>query len=348
MSVNAMSQLEDIHSMLASGHRSIQIERHTLVLWGLAAAFLILAIPVLFAPEFFDVRWHRILGQNIFIIVALVAVGVLDFKLTQRARAQRNEILSFVQRQLTKVWWLLVGLAVVINIGMNFFGGGYIFLAVAMLIAGIALYVQGLFSQQMLCWVGVMMIALGLLSVALKIPHPEMKWLAASVFGLGFPAVGWLFNRSDLRLNMARRVIVSFVWLGIVVAPAIMAYQTTKHTLAPDLPILSLQQYMELPAPDTLAAQVVRLPAGTVIPINVQISGDVLEGTTRGTLAMTLSRDLELVISGDILEGRFRVEDGVWKQRRYNYRLRSIKREVTVSKEQGPQVNIQMRISTNN
>ncbi|MFV2058780.1 MAG: hypothetical protein ACC707_20145 [Thiohalomonadales bacterium] len=344
--INTLNQLDDIHSMLSSGHRSFRLERHTLVLWGVAAAILILAIPALFEPELFDARWQRMLGQNSVIVFVLLGVGVLDFKLTRRARAQRNETVSFVQQQLTKVWWLLVGLAVVINIGMNFFGGGYIFLAVAMLITGIALYVQGLFSQQLLCWVGVMMIMLGLLSVALKIPHAEMQWLAASVFGLGLPAIGWLFTRPDIRLNMQRRLLVSVLWLAIVVAPALLAYSFSKNTLDPNLPILSLQQYRQSAEP--LTAQVIRLPAGSVIPLHVQISGDVLEGTVQGTLDMKLSRNVELVVEDNKLEGRFRIDDGVWKQRLYNYRVRAIKRDMRVTKEEGIQANMHLRISTNN
>jgi hypothetical protein len=345
---SAQSQLEDIHSMLASGHHSIQLERHTLILWGVAAAFLILAVPAIFAPEYFDLRWHRAVAQNIFMSVLLITVGVVDYKLTRRIRAQRNESLSFVQRQLTKVWWLLVGLIVVINLGMNFFGGGYIFFAVALVIAGLALYIQGLFSQQMLCWVGGMMMVVGLASVALKIPHPEMKWLAASVFGLGLPAVAWLIHRPRSQWTLPRRLIVSTLWLTMVIAPASVAYQLTKNTEAPNLPVVSLQQYMEASSSDGVKRQVVRLPAGTAIPINVDINGDILDGTTSGTLVMTLSQDLQLVIEDNKPNARFRVGDGLWKHRRYNYRLREFKNEMTVTKEHGPQINLQMQISTNN
>ncbi|WP_455209753.1 hypothetical protein [Kaarinaea lacus] len=346
--VSAQSQLDDIHSMLASGHHSIQLERHTLILWGVAAAFLILAVPVLFAPEYFEFRWQRAVAQNLFMSVLLIIVGTVDYKLTRRIRAKRNESFSFVQRQLTKVWWMLVGLIVIINLGMNFFGGGYIFFAVALVIAGLAMYIQGLFSQQILCWVGFMMMAVGLASVALKIPYPEMKWLAASVFGLGLPAVAWLIHRPRTQWTMPLRLIVSALWLAMVVTPASVAYQLTKDSEAPNLPVVSLQQFMQDTSSDAAKRQVVRLPAGTAIPINVDIEGDILDGTTTGTLVMTLSEDLELIIENNKPNARFRVGDGVWKHRRYNYRLREYKNEMTVSKENGPQINLQMQISTNN
>lgn len=348
MSVNAKNQLEDIHSMLASGHRSFLMERHTLILWGLAGALLILIVPVLFAPEHFDLRWHRMVLQNLFIASVLVVTGVLDFKLTRRVRAQRNESLSFVQRQLSKVWWLLVGLVVVINIGMNFFGGGYIFFAVMLMITGLALYIQGLFSQQMLCWVGVMMMVVGLFSVALKIPHPVMQWLAASVLGLGLPAVAWMIHRPCSQWSMSRRLTVSLLWLAIVITPATVAYQLSITTGAPDLPTVSLQQYMKSSSSGEAEPQVVYLPAGTVIPVSIDIGGDILEGHSTGTLDMILSRDLELIIEDDKPAARFRVDGGVWKHRLYNYRMQRTKSDVTVTREHGPRVSVQMQISTSN
>ena len=45
--------------------------------------------------------------------------------------------------QLTKVWWLLVGLIVVISIGMNLFGGGYLFYGIVLALMGLAFYIHG-------------------------------------------------------------------------------------------------------------------------------------------------------------------------------------------------------------
>ena len=92
----------------------------------------------------------------------------------------------------------------------------------------------------------------------------------------------------------------------------------------------------------------VRLPAGTTIPVNVDIKGDVLDGSTGGTLVMTLSRDLVLIIEDNKPKDLFRVGDGEWKHKLYNYRIRDFKNEVTVTKEHGPRINLHMRISTNN
>ena len=101
-------------------------------------------------------------------------------------------------------------------------------------------------------------------------------------------------------------------------------------------------------ASDATQAQVVRLPAGTTIPINVDINGDVLDGTTTGTLIMRLSEDLELIVKDNKPQSRFRVGEGEWKHRRYNYRIRDFKREISITREEGPRIDMQMRISTNN
>lgn len=110
MRYEAAVKIEDIHSMMSSGHRSINIERHTLILWGLAGALLILVVNKLFTPDYIATLWQRTFFSNIFIASVLFLVAILDFRLTQRKREDREETISFVQIQLYKVWWLVVAL----------------------------------------------------------------------------------------------------------------------------------------------------------------------------------------------------------------------------------------------
>lgn len=132
MEVNSLNggrgQLQAIQEMLVSGHASVRMERHTFILWGLAAGGLILLVPRLFSMEQFSDQTQRMWFQNAFISLVLVGVGVLDTVWTWRIRQRRDETLSFIQRQVTKLWWLLIALVVVINIGMNLYGGGYFLL----------------------------------------------------------------------------------------------------------------------------------------------------------------------------------------------------------------------------
>ena len=126
---HAADQIKSIHAMMSNGHRSVRMERHTLVLWGLAGALLIVMMRLFFPPENFDVKWHRTLVVNAISIVVLVSVAIWDFRLTRRSREARDETVSFVQIQLTKVWWSIVALIILIQLGMSFFGGGYLFFA---------------------------------------------------------------------------------------------------------------------------------------------------------------------------------------------------------------------------
>ena len=144
MQDHAAGQIEAIHSMLATGHHSVRLERHSLILWGLTAASLIILINAVITPERFPIQWQRSLFSNSFITLVVTTIAFLDFRLTKLKRESRDEIVSFVQIQLTKVWWFLLGLIILINIGMGFFGGGYLFYPIMIILVGLGLYIQGL------------------------------------------------------------------------------------------------------------------------------------------------------------------------------------------------------------
>ncbi len=346
MSTTAVSQLEAIHAMLASGHRSIRMERHSLILWGVAAAFLIVATEAVFTPARLPLEWQRSLAANLFIAAVLVVVGVWDYRLTRRARLLRNETLSFVQRQITKVWWLLLGLIVVLNLGMNFFGGGYMIFGVVLLLMGIALYVHGLFSVALLAWVGIALIALGLGSVALKFSYPAMKYLAASVFGLGFPALGLVLSYPVLHAHPARRAGLLLGWLLLALAPAALAYQFGRSAGDPHRSAVALAAYMQ--GAPVAGEAVVRLAAGTVVPVYVTVTGDVLAGEAEGTIPLRLARDLEVAVADGIPDGRFRVAGEAWKASIYNFRVRDFQRTTSLTRETGPDIAVRLRLSTDN
>jgi len=181
----ASEQILAIHEMMSSGHRSVFMERHTLILWGLAAAVLILFIGSVITPEGFPETWMRAMVSTSIIGFVLALVGYFDFRLVRRAREERDESISFVQLQITKVWWLLISLTVLINLAMHFFGGGYLFYSLLLILMGLALYFHGLFSKQMLSYAGIMMIVLGLASIALHLPFTMIEWITVFCFGLG-------------------------------------------------------------------------------------------------------------------------------------------------------------------
>lgn len=342
------AQLDAIHAMLASGHRSVHMERHTLILWGLAAAGLILAATAIFTPTRFPVTWVRAFATTGFTASALAVVAYLDFVLTRRYRVSRAESISFVQMQLTKIWWLMLGLIVVLNLGMHFFGGGYMFYSLVLILMGLALYIHGLFSRQMLALAGMMMITLGLLCIGLRLPFKAIEWLTVCCFGLGWPALGLTLNWPHLNQSRWYRLSFSLAWLLLVSLPAYAIYQWGSHEDVPAVKPISLATFMHQPELTNGKAQVVTLPAGSTVPLHVEITGDVLAGTNTTTLPIRLSKPLEISIKDSRPDGRFRIGDENWKRYTYNYRIRNFSLHSSLDPKHGPQVSLKLYISTNN
>lgn len=347
-STQASAQIDAIHAMLASGHRSVQMERHTLILWGLTAAGLILTATAIFTPERFPVTWIRALATTGYIATVLAVVAYLDVHLTRRRRDLRAESISFVQQQLTKIWWLLLGLIVVINLGMHFYGGGYMFYSLVLILMGLALYIHGLFSRQMLALAGIMMILLGLLCIGLRLPFKAIEWLTVFCFGLGWPLLGLSLDTAFLNRSWRHRMAFSLGWLLLVTTPAFAIYRWGALEEAPATKPVSLSAYMQQAQPNPGTQQVVTLPAGSTIPLKVDVSGDVLAGTNTTTLPMVLSQPLEISLKGTRPDGRFRVGDGPWKRYVYNYRIRDFSMLSSLDPVNGPQVKLKLYISTNN
>jgi len=342
MSTNTGEQLEAIHSMMASGHRSVRMERHTLLLWGLGIAFLITVTGYIFTLERFPVIWQRITLTNFFIVTVLIMIGIWDFRLTLRVRRNQDETLSFVQMQLTKVWWILIIFLVMVNIGTNIFGGEPIFFGVLLGLTGLALYIQGLFSKQMLSWIGVMMIIIGVVMVILGVPFPMQEWLAAGVFGIGFPLLAFMLDKTELKHPINRRIIATGIWLIVVTVPSILVYQWEISNVNPLIPEISLNDYkVQTTSTDT---QVVRIPAGFTVPIQLDLVGNLIEDTNSITIPFKLSKSVDIAIKNNKPDGRFRVAQGEWKKHVYSLNGRITELRSTIDPEQGPNIYIKVKL----
>lgn len=341
----AAGQIEAIHSMMATGHRSVTLERHTLFLWGIATAVLIIVVRQLFTPEWLPVMWQRAVLSTLFISTVLTLVGILDLRLTRRAREARDETLSFIQVQLTKVWWGIIAIIVMINLGMHFFGGGYLFYPIMVALVGLAFYIHGLFSQQLLSWVGVMMVLLGLSSIALQLSLMTMEWLTIAIFGIGFPVLAWLLNWRPAWLKQNYRVVFSFLWLSTIALPTYAMVQIDQQQHTPAIAVVSLQQYQHQSTAQA-ASHIVRLPVGTTIPLQIVIHSPVLAAETRGTVALQLSQPLDIVVQDGKPNGQYRVGTGPWNDRRYQYSIRNVQIASKLTRELGPQVDVSLDIIT--
>lgn len=337
-------RLEAIHAMLTHGSRSVRLEQHTLILWGLAVVLLIFTNKLIFTADHFPVVWQRVFGSSAYIAMVLTVAGIWDFRLTRRARRRRDETLSFVQLQLQKVWWLIVGLIVLLNLGMNFFGGGYMFYGIVLALMGLAFYVHGLFSEQLLSWIGLMMMAMGLASVALKVPFPVMEWLAIFMFGLGLPALALLLERTPG--SGAKRGLITIAWAALVIVPTGLAAMYEQSGRVPVLPVLLAGDYVADAGPANTELQIVRLPAGTVVPVQIAISGDVVEAANPVTLPLRITRDLDVLVQHGELEGRYRIESGSWLRPMYNFHIRRLDMKATLRPPEGPAASLQVQINT--
>lgn len=337
-------QLQAIHAMLATGHASIRLERHTFMLWGLAAACLILLVPRLFSQGLFPDHELRMWLQNLFVSAVLLATGVVDAIWTARARSRRDESLSFTQRQLTRLWWLLIALVVVINVGMNLYGGGYFFYGIVLVLTGIGIYVQGLFSRQLLTWSGALQIVLGLVLVAFPPKLQLQEWIAASAFGIGFPAFAFMVDRTRGR-NPLKELLLSLGWLALVLVPAFCLAILWPGERFDDWRRLSWEGYRD--ADDAIQEEdvVVTLPAGTRVPVTVRIEGDLLRSLSPPQpLVMVTTRPLDLPIEKGEVIGKLRIGEGEWRSA-YDYRITGWNPSARLSPQDGPSIDLGFQLN---
>lgn len=307
-------QLDAIHAMLAAGHRNLRIERHSLLLWGIPAGLLwVLSESILTPAQLPDVR-DRALAWLGLLTVVLSTIAAVDWHFTRKIKATRDEAWSFIHRQVLKIWWLMMGLAALATFAMFFYGGGYMLCTVWLVCLGISLYVHGLFSEELLEWIGILTILIGIASLIAKLPYETMRWLAAAVFGLGLPLLAVMLDGGRHRPALVR-LLQMLGWMAVVlILPIWVENSTHNHTL-PETPSVPLADYLQHP-PSTGEA-IVQLPAGTVIPVELAMSGDLFVSAGESpVLPLKLARPLELLLRDGELTGDARFPGETWQQSR--------------------------------
>ena len=96
---NTADQIKSIQEMLESGHRSVQLERHTLALWGISIALLILFMEYTFRPPYyFDwIPNDWLERQLVKVAIVTVTMGIaiwLDTRLTAFIRKKKDHTVS--------------------------------------------------------------------------------------------------------------------------------------------------------------------------------------------------------------------------------------------------------------
>ncbi len=303
---HARLELESIQSMLYAGHRSVHLDRHSLLLMGgiggLLAGF---TECVVNAQRFPNVTQHAV-ALLVWLSVWLGGMCVADHWLTRRARANRDETLPFAQGQITRAWWMLLAMGTLGSFAMFFYGGGAMIYALWIVLLGLGIYLFGLFSRSLIEWIGVATILLGVTGLAAGLGYDALHWLAASCFAIGMPLAGWLDARC-INAPWPRRALALVTWIALVAG----------------LPLGLARQFLVVPptaAPTLLAnadmaargERVVRLAAGTPVAFRLDLDGPVLQLLPNNGLTMSLSEPIDIVLRDGAPDGRYRAGDGEW------------------------------------
>jgi len=336
------AQLESIHSMLAAGHRCIRLQRHSLLLWGITGGILCLGTEHVITPERFPGHLERAVALLLFLGIVLSGVAIADFWTTRYRIEARDESLPFVQAQVIKVWWLLIGMGVLFTFATAFFGGGQMVFVIWLVLFGLVIYVHGLFSEQILEWAGVMMILLGIGALALPASYVATQWLAASAFGLGMPLLATMLDRGASKSPWTRAG-QSALWLAIVLPPAVFGYQWRVSLSAPDAPGMTLESFLQAPPRGRV---IVTIPAGTRIPLELRIDGNVVQ-EGEFTLPLALARPIDVLVVDGKPSGLFRVADGAWKNRSAMW-IRGLQFGTTLTPSTGPAASARLTFAVGN
>lgn len=291
---SAEIRLEVIQSMLAEGHRSLHLERHTLLLWGGVGGLLCVATDHFVNNELFpDLRQHA-LALLLWLAFWIAGTAWLDQRLTRRARQAREETLPFAQEQITRAWWMLMSMGVLGSCAMFFYGGGAMVFALWTVLLGLGIYLFGLFSRPLTEWIGIAIIILGVTGLAAGLPLQTARWLTAACFAIGMPLVGWMAGR-NMGVQLPSRLLALALWLAVVALPPLW--------------------FSQLPTADPRATndiQIIKIPAGSIIPLKIELESDQLKIAAEAALPITLNQPLEVVMRDGIADGRFRFDQKQW------------------------------------
>jgi hypothetical protein len=317
MSPHASQQLDAIASMMASGQRNLRMERWSLVLWGLAGGLLFLFSESILTPAQLPDLQQRALAWFVLIAFVLAAVGTADWHLTQRAKRARDEVWSFVHRQVLKVLWLLMGIGALLTFAVFFYGGGYMLYTAWLVLLGTGLYVHGLFSEETLEWVGAMIILMGIAMLATQQSAENLKNIATSVFGIGLPALALMLDHGRVR-SKTYRALQALGWVCLVLAIPLAVTRWPQSAQMAQNPVLSLQEFQH-PLANTSAyskgGQAINLPAGTAIPVHIEIAGNLFATpATPLVLPLVLKHPMELWMVDGKLTGAARLPGAAWSK----------------------------------
>ena len=120
-----------------------------------------------------------------------------------------------------------------------------------------------------------------------------------------------------------------------------MAYQSELAAEPEGLATRSIAEYNKLSSEQAALAQIINIPAGTQIPVNINMRGDIVEMKQTGqALTMKLKKDLNVVIEDGKANGHFQLDNSGWLDRVYHLRTKNFKMESLLEQNKGPSLNL--------
>lgn len=287
-------QLNSIQAMLAAGHRCVELERHSLLLWGGVGGGLCAFTDLVITADRFPDTTQRAIALLLWLAFWLGGMSWLDHRLTHSARQAREETLPFAQAQVTRAWWMLLALGTLATFAMFFHGGGIMIYALWTVLLGLGIFIFGLFSRTLIEWIGLATILLGIVGLATGLPFDTARWLTASTFAIGLPFAGWLAARTADH-HFGRRILHVGTWLAAVIVPA-----------------LAVARLVPVAAPPTPTDATLKLPAGSVVPLYIDLDSPLLGIAPTDALPIHITRDTEVALTDGQPDGRYRFDAGDW------------------------------------
>jgi hypothetical protein len=272
----------------------VQLERHSLLLWGGVGGGLCAFTDLVINPDNFPDNTQRAIAVLLWLAFWLGGMSWLDHRLTHNARHAREETLPFAQAQVTRAWWMLLALGTLATFAMFFHGGGIMLYALWTVLLGLGIFIFGLFSRPLIEWIGLATILLGIIGLATGLPFSTARWLTASAFAIGLPFAGWLAARTDDH-HIGRRIAHVTTWLAAVIVPA-----------------LAVAHLVPFAAPPTPSTTTLKLPVGSVVPLYFDMDSPLLAIAPTDALPMRITRDTEVALTDGQPDGRYRFDGGDW------------------------------------
>jgi len=337
----AAQQLNSIHSMLSVGHRNLRIEKFSLMLWGASGGGLILFSNRILTVEQFPVAEQRAFAWLILLVLTVSGVSLLDWHFTRHAKQARDEAWSFTHRQIFKVWWLLMSIGVLMTFATFFYGGNHMILAGWMVLVGLGLYVHGLFSEEILEWIGALIITIGIGMLSFRLSLHVSRWVAASTLGLGLPLLAAMLDRGHQRSKLVR-VVQSIGWLLCVLSPPLLSQKLDTVAMPPAAPLVTPSDYRQHPG----KLQIVALPAGSTIPVKVDITGDVFRASSTSVLPLVLNHPIEIMMNDGQPTGLWRLAGDSWSTGAGDIMVRIPMLKPELPAQSGPEIKASLIVET--